>query len=145
MAPKEPAPLPKRCQYMENSLLVFAHWASAAFEAAGITVILIGSVVAIFGALRSVLAKHGSDHIVAQFRRTLGRSILLGLEFLVAGDIINTVAFEPTLKGVAVLASIVAIRTFLSFSLELEIEGRWPWEKNKADDKGGAGPSSSSD
>ncbi|WP_375381095.1 DUF1622 domain-containing protein [uncultured Sphingomonas sp.] len=57
------------------------------------------------------------------------RSILLGLEFLVADDIINTVAIEPTLRSLAVLAGIVLIRTFLSFSLEVEIDGRWPWQK----------------
>ncbi len=63
---------------------------------------------------------------VADLRSNLGRAILLGLEFLVAADSINTVAVQPTLGGVAVLAGIVAIRTFLSFSLETEIEGRWP-------------------
>lgn len=63
------------------------------------------------------------------FRRQLGRSILLGLEFLVAADIIRTVAISPTGESVAVLAGIVLIRTFLSFSLQLEMTGRWPWQK----------------
>jgi uncharacterized membrane protein len=63
------------------------------------------------------------------YRQHLGRAILLGLEFLVAGDIINTVAVDPTFRSVGVLAGIVAIRTFLSFSLEVEIEGRWPWAR----------------
>jgi uncharacterized membrane protein len=67
--------------------------------------------------------------VYTQFRQWLGRSVLLGLELLVAADIIRTVATSPTLDSVAVLASIVAIRTFLSFSLELEINGRWPWQK----------------
>lgn len=62
------------------------------------------------------------------YRQYLGRSILLGLELLVAADIIRTVAVTPTLLSVAVLAAIVLIRTFLSFSLELEITGRWPWQ-----------------
>jgi uncharacterized membrane protein len=53
---------------------------------------------------------------------------LLGLEFLVAGDIIGTVAVEPTFKSLGVLGLIVIIRTFLSFSLEVEINGRWPWQ-----------------
>ena len=57
------------------------------------------------------------------------RSILLGLEFLVAADIIRTVAVSPTLPGVGVLAIIVLIRAFLSFTLELEIDGRWPWQR----------------
>ena len=67
-------------------------------------------------------------------RSNLGRSILLGLELLVAADIINTVAVEPTLTSIAVLAGIVAIRTFLSFSLELEIEGKWPWQPGRPSD-----------
>ena len=67
--------------------------------------------------------------IYTQFRQWLGRSVLLGLELLVAADIIRTVATSPTLEGVAVLAAIVVIRTFLSFALEMEINGRWPWQK----------------
>ncbi|MEO5589352.1 MAG: DUF1622 domain-containing protein [Gemmatimonadaceae bacterium] len=63
-------------------------------------------------------------------RADLGRAILLGLEFLVAADIIGTVAIEPTFRSLGVLALIVAIRTFLSFSLELEISGRWPWQQS---------------
>jgi uncharacterized membrane protein len=62
------------------------------------------------------------------FRRGVGPTILLGLEFLVAGDIIRTVAVRPTLRELAVLAGIVVIRTFLSIALEVEIEGRWPWQ-----------------
>jgi uncharacterized membrane protein len=64
-----------------------------------------------------------------RFRHQLGRSILLGLELLVAADIIRTVAVTPTLTSVGVLAVIVGIRTLLSFSLELEISGRWPWQQ----------------
>jgi uncharacterized membrane protein len=67
--------------------------------------------------------------IYRPYRQFLGRSILLGLELLVAADIIRTVAITPTLESVTVLAVIVLIRTFLSFSLELEITGRWPWQK----------------
>ncbi|GGT40993.1 hypothetical protein GCM10010254_70960 [Streptomyces chromofuscus] len=67
------------------------------------------------------------------YRRRVGRSILLGLEFLVAGDIIRTVAVAPTYESVGVLAVIVGIRTFLSVSLELEITGRWPWQKPVAE------------
>jgi uncharacterized membrane protein len=63
------------------------------------------------------------------YRQGLGRVILLGLEFLVAGDIIRTVAVSPTLQNVAVLAGIVIIRTLLSMALQMEVEGRWPWQK----------------
>ncbi len=61
-------------------------------------------------------------------RRNLGRAILLGLELLVAGDIIRTVAVSPTLQNLAVLGAIVLLRTFLSLSLEMEVNGRWPWQ-----------------
>lgn len=62
------------------------------------------------------------------FRQGVGRAILLGLELLVGGDIIRTVAVSPTFHSVGVLALIVAVRTFLSFSLEVELSGRWPWQ-----------------
>src|SRR5262249_45731272 len=64
-----------------------------------------------------------------RFRQQLGQTILLGLELLVAADIVRTVAAQPNLTSVAVLGAIVLIRTFLSFSLEVEISGRWPWQK----------------
>lgn len=66
-----------------------------------------------------------------QLRRNLGRAILLGLEFLVAGDIIQTVAIEPSFESVGVLGLIVLVRTFLSFSLEVEISGKWPWQSEQ--------------
>lgn len=73
----------------------------------------------------------GADREAAfhALRSNLGRAILLGLELLVAADIINTVAVEPTVQSVLVLAGIVIIRTFLSFSLEIEIEGKLPWRR----------------
>ena len=84
-------------------------------------------------AVSSLIALHRlrrrEPAVYKTFRQWLGRSILLGLELLVAADIIRTVAASPTLDSVAVLAAIVLIRTFLSFSLELEINGRWPWQK----------------
>ena len=62
-------------------------------------------------------------------RTVFARTILLGLEFLVAADIIRTVVVQPSLENVAVLGLIVLIRTFLSFSLEVELDGRWPWDR----------------
>jgi uncharacterized membrane protein len=96
-------------------------------DGVGVAIIAIGVVIAAGIAVGRLIRK--SDNTYRLFREQLGRSILLGLEFLVAADIIRTVAVTPNGQSVAVLAGIVAIRTFLSFSLELEITGRWPWQK----------------
>ena len=93
----------------------------------GVAAIVIGALAATVIALYGIAKRTGPVYV--PFRRSLGRSILLGLELLVAADIIKTVALTPTLQNVAVLGGIVLIRTFLSFSLELEITGRWPWQK----------------
>ncbi|WP_210357315.1 DUF1622 domain-containing protein [Sphingomonas beigongshangi] len=119
----------------------WVHLVTRVVEIVGTAIIVIGS----FGALASFLvgmarATSPRDALVSRFRSSLGQSILLGLEFLVAADIINTVAIEPTISSLVVLAGIVLIRTFLSFSLEVEIGGRWPWQKSRA--KKGPGASS---
>ena len=100
-------------------------------EIAGVIIILIGAALA---TLRFVYfwPRIGFEIAYRQLRQHLGRAILLGLEFLVAGDIINTVAVDPSFRSVGVLAGIVVIRTFLSFSLEVEIDGRWPWMRADA-------------
>src|SRR6478736_2543381 len=94
-------------------------------DAAGVAAIVVGALYAAFLSL----TRRREGNVYRLFRRRLGRSILLGLELLVAADIIRTVAITPTLESVGVLAAIVLIRTFLSFSLELEITGRWPWQQ----------------
>jgi uncharacterized membrane protein len=99
-------------------------------DAAGVAVIVLGALAATVRA--AVTARRGGEPIYRPYRQQLGRSILLGLEFLVAGDIIRTVAITPTFTSVGVLAVIVLIRTFLSFSLELEITGRWPGRGREA-------------
>ena len=99
-------------------------------DGAGVAVIVLGAVIAAGAA--AVRLAHRETGIYRRFRRQLGQIILLGLELLVAGDIVRTVATVPTLISVAILAIIVAIRTFLSFSLEVELTGRWPWQKNTA-------------
>lgn len=95
-------------------------------DATGVAVIVGGALIAASLAItkRGVPGGRYED-----FRRQLGRSILLGLEFLVAADIIRTVAITPTPQSVAVLGGIVLIRTFLSFSLQLEMTGAWPWQR----------------
>jgi uncharacterized membrane protein len=103
----------------------------------GVIIIAVGTLIAsaTFG-YRFLRARQLVD-VYRPFRRDVGRAILLGLEFLVAGDIIRTVAVSPTFQSVGVLAVIVAVRTFLSFSLQVEVDGRWPWQsKNSNDSKG---------
>src|SRR5215468_7602419 len=103
--------------------------ATRLIELVGVLLILGGAAAATVRFLTRWLAMGNLDNAYREYRQHLGRAILLGLEFLVAGDIINTVAVDPTFRSVGVLAGIVAIRTFLSFSLEVEIEGRWPWNR----------------
>ncbi len=124
----------------DATMLAIAQAVAKGFEFSGIAVIVIGTLIAFakagamvargMGAAAAGSAAAGSAggrDVVPAFRKTLGRSILTGLELLVAADIIRTVAVEPTLQSVLVLGLIVLIRTFLSFSLEVEIDGRWPW------------------
>lgn len=106
----------------------FIHWATVALELAGSAVIALGTLAASLVALvRLVRGQPGRD-VYHWYRQTLGRAILLGLEFLVGADIIGTVAVEPSFRSVGVLALIVLVRTFLSFTLELDVTGRWPWQ-----------------
>ncbi|MET4637229.1 putative membrane protein [Mycetocola sp. 2940] len=96
-------------------------------DALGVFAIVLGVAYAIADAAIRGIRKQRP--VYTRFRRVLGRAILVGLELLVAADIIKTVAVTPTLESLAVLSIIVLIRTFLSWSLELEISGRWPWQK----------------
>jgi uncharacterized membrane protein len=105
-------------------------------DAAGVLVIGVGFAVAtVVFAYRYGLRREIGD-TYRSYRQSIGRAILLGLEFLVGGDIIRTVAATPTFASVGVLGLIVVIRTFLSFSLQVELEGRWPWQKKPAEDTG---------
>lgn len=117
-----------------SNLQVAVGLAAGLVEACGVLTILLGVALTFPGAIRSALwnMDHGQQHQ----RRRLGRSLLLGLEFLVAADVIRSVAIAPTLQGVAVLALLVAVRTFLNWTLELELEldGRWPWQRGPAAD-----------
>jgi uncharacterized membrane protein len=96
-------------------------------DAAGVVVIVTGTAIAFV--ITAVRLSRRESNVYRRFRQQLGQAILLGLELLVAGDIIRTVAASPSLTSVAILAAIVVIRTFLSFSLEVETTGRWPWQK----------------
>jgi uncharacterized membrane protein len=107
-----------------------------AVDGAGVAATVVGTIIATVLAAVGLARRRAA--VYRDYRRRLGRSILLGLELLVAGDIIRTVAVAPTYASVGVLAVIVAIRTFLSFSLELEITGRWPWQKTVDVDAAGS-------
>jgi uncharacterized membrane protein len=109
---------------------LYIELAGTVAEVAGVVLIIGGLLVAsvryVRGPRREPLTRY------QQYRHDLGRAILLGLEVLVAADIVRTVALTPTMSSVAVLGVIVAIRTFLSWSLALELEGRWPWQRASA-------------
>ena len=110
----------------------FAAEAGKIVETVGIGVLVAGAILAIAAFILRMLQRRQFSDAYRGLRADLGRAILLGLEFLVIADIIRTVAVEPTLQNLGVLAFIVAIRTFLSFALELEVSGRWPWQKGQA-------------
>ena len=103
-------------------------------ESIGVLVIIAGSAVSSFRFLTRF--RHEPEGVAyGILRRQLGRSIILGLEFLIAGDIIRTVIVADTLTNVTILGLIILIRTFLGFTLHLEVEGQWPWQPAKQIDK----------
>ena len=106
-------------------------------DGAGVLAIILGILVATF---RFAAVGRREAEGYRRFRQGLGQGILLGLEFLVAADIIRTVAITPTLQGVLVLGLIVLIRTFLSMALQVELEGRWPWQRVEASPDAEPGP-----
>jgi uncharacterized membrane protein len=106
-----------------------------AFEIAGVAVLAIGSLAALIGGLLAVLA--GRRHSAYEHtRRDVGRAILLGLEILIIADIVQTITIDPTLESALVLGLIVLVRTFLSFSIEVELEGVVPWRKERPREEG---------
>jgi uncharacterized membrane protein len=100
-----------------------------AFEILAAVVLVVGLLWSAFVSLRMLMRTRSGSKSYSLMRQAFGGSILLGLEILVAGDLIRTVAVAPTLDNVVVLGIIVLIRTFLSFSLEIEIEGTLPWRR----------------
>jgi uncharacterized membrane protein len=100
-----------------------------ALELVGVAIILGGIVLATATFIRCGLRTGDWRSAYPRYRSDIGRGILLGLELLVGADIISTVTAPLTFESVGLLAALVAIRTFLSFSLETEIEGCWPWQR----------------
>jgi uncharacterized membrane protein len=104
-------------------------WTALGIELLGALVIVAGVLrVAISRETVRLLFRPSSPGAYESYKHQIGMSLLLGLEFLVAGDVVRTVALEPTMTNVAVLGLLVLIRTFLGWSLTVEIEGRWPWQ-----------------
>jgi len=102
-------------------------------EVAAIAVIAITVLVAVAEMARSALRGRGGSRAYVVFKTHFARGVLLGLDLLIAADIIRTVTLEPTLENVAALGLLVIVRTFLAWSLVLEAEGRWPWQPRPAD------------
>jgi uncharacterized membrane protein len=113
---------------MHEVIREYINWAAVIIEVVGVLVMFFGPIFAVW---RYFLNRHEDGSTYRTFRHDLGKAILLGLEFLVAADIIATVSTAPTMEKVLVLGLIVLIRTFLSLSLQVELEGKWPWQKKE--------------
>lgn len=108
--------------------MLYTEITAKAIEFTGIFVIVVGAAAAL---IRYALNLQAGSRSYKTLRQELGKAILLGLEFLVAGDIIGTVVIDPTIQQVVALGLIVLIRTFLSLSLEVELNGRFPWQSKE--------------
>jgi uncharacterized membrane protein len=109
-----------------------AEWCAAFLEATGIAIITVLALYALLRGVVGLVRAEETESLYHTVRQQLGHGILLGLEFLVAADIIHTVAVELTFRTVGVLAIIVLIRTFLSFTLDVELTGHWPWNSDRS-------------
>jgi uncharacterized membrane protein len=112
-----------------HRILVWIEGAATAIEILAVVIIIVAVFYSVSRYLFQTVLRPESEDLYSQLKARLGRTLLLGLEILVAADIVRTVALEATLESVVVLALLVLIRTFLSWALEVEIEGRWPWQQ----------------
>lgn len=99
----------------------------------GVLIIVGGVILATVHLLRQYFFNDHSRNLYNSYRQNIGKAILLGLEILVAGDIIRTVVGHPSFNSILVLAAIVLIRTFLSINFDVEVNGKWPWQKTAKD------------
>lgn len=118
----------------QRAVLHGIHWTASVIELLGVVVIICGVAIATVWSL-SEMRQGKFAEAFRSYRANLGRGILLGLEFLIAADIIGMIAIVPSFDRLGILALIIVIRTFLSFSLQIEIEGRWPWQRYSAADE----------
>lgn len=114
---------------LNRTLLEVIGGLGMALEILGVLTIVLGAATATATFVRRLTRRGSRVEAYASYRASFARAVLLGLEFLVAGDIIRTVVVEPTLPNVGSLAVVVLIRTFLSITLEMEVSGRWPWQR----------------
>jgi uncharacterized membrane protein len=115
----------------QRAILHGLHWTASVIELLGVLVIVGGVVAATLWSFDDVRRGEFANAF-RSYRANLGRGILLGLEFLIAADIIGMVTIVPSFERLGILAVIIVIRSFLSFSLQIEIEGRWPWRRRVA-------------
>jgi uncharacterized membrane protein len=114
-----------------DAILDAVEYVAVALEVLAVAIIVIGVVWATYAYLGRFRQPSTTSIVYRRYRERLGRALQLGLEVLVAADVVRTVALDPTLESVAVLGLLVLVRTFLSWSLEVEIENRWPWQERK--------------
>jgi uncharacterized membrane protein len=114
---------------LNEQVHIFIDQLAKALDLAGVAIIVGGVVLASLRFVLDVTRAGGWQSAFPHYRSNIGRGILLGLELLVGADIITTITAPLTFESVGLLAGIVLIRTFLSFSLETEIEGCWPWQR----------------
>ena len=114
-----------------EGMLYWVAYAATGVELLAVAVIVVVIVFATVSYAMKILARQADKTTYTDFRHRVGRALLLGLEILVAADIIRTIVLEPTLANVLVLGLLVLIRTFLSWALVLEIEERWPWQPRR--------------
>ena len=113
----------------EHTIIQFVEIAALIIELLAVAIIVSAVLVGMWRYLRHTLSSRTLvDQRFNEYRMVLARALLLGLEILVAADIVKTVVLEPTLESVGVLGLLVVIRIFLGWSLIVEMEGRWPWQ-----------------
>jgi uncharacterized membrane protein len=127
----------------DDAGLEIGHWQIAEEISEWIEIIAIGAisvaVVAAFVAGIRVVRSDGTASAVERIKQVVGRGLLLGLDLLIAADVIRTVTLDPTLENVAALGLLVVVRTFLAWSLMVELHGRWPWQHADPIRSGGSG------
>ena len=112
-----------------ETIKIYINYIADIVEAIGVVTIFAGIVFSFFSFFFSKLSTEKRNY--THLRQMMGKSILLGLEILIAADIMATVVTDPTIMSVSVLAIIVLIRTVMSLSLEVELQGKFPWQKIK--------------